>query len=76
MDLNDFIETLSTVYESHTGETCTLDHDALVEVHDLLDDDTDVEALKAAFEEAGIDTDEFEDDFFSDLSIELRELVS
>lgn len=75
LDLQDFLNTVYETFESHFGDICPFNQDDLIEVHDLLDSDMESEALKSAFEEADINMDGLDNQFFDDLSTELREMV-
>ena len=74
-DVHTLAERTFEVYESHTGDLCPWSASQLGEAFSLLDEDTSVDALESAFEEAGIWMGGLDDEdlFFEDLSTLLSE---
>lgn len=74
IDLDDFCHAVFTAYETYYGDLAPFSKQDLADVYSLLDEDTDADALAEAFEEAEL-TVEDPEEFFSDLSIAIRELM-
>lgn len=73
INLLDFIDAVHRTYENHYGDLAPFSKQDITDVYDLLDGDDSANAIMEAFEEAELTT-ELSEEFFDDLSMEMREM--